>query len=77
MGNLHAGTYGEGKHAELLNETPVAHPPVSNAAVAETIDRQPFAIFATGFSLLVDFIYRITEGNDYRIFESGNQKISE
>lgn len=40
-------------------------------------NRKLHAHFAGGFALLISFVFRITEGNDDRIYESGEFKISE
>lgn len=78
MSNLHSGVAGEGKHADLANEAPRAIPPLEGGAVmAEPDNLKLRAIFAAGFALLLDFVFRVTEFSEDRIYESGDRKISE
>lgn len=69
---------GEGQHADLLNRAPVSAPPLDSGASAAAPDNLKLrAIFAAGFALLLDFVFRITEASEDRIYESGDRKISE
>lgn len=69
---------GEGKHAVLENPAtscPEAPPPgVFHGGAA---NNKLYALLAAPFYVILNYVLRITEASEDRIYESGNRKISE
>ena len=78
MGNSTSSVEGEGKHAELLNPEAMPCPVLDPGTLkAGSANLKVFARLAAGFAVILNYVFRITEASEDRIYESGDRKISE